>query len=85
MPITSSAKKAHRQSLRKRTANNVVKRTMKETVKSFKTETLADPKKAEAMLPNVYKAIDKAAKKGILKPNTANRKKAAVAKALKSE
>jgi ribosomal protein S20 len=58
---------------------------MKEAVKSFKTEVSTDPKKAEAMIPTVYKAIDKAAKKGVIKPNTADRKKAAVARALKSE
>ncbi len=85
MPITSSAKKAHRQSVKRRTENNVVKKTMKQTIKEFQTTVTADSKKAEEMIPQVYKAIDKAAKKGILKANTADRKKAAVARALKSE
>lgn len=85
MPITSSAKKAHRQSIKRRTENNVVKKTMKQTIKEFQTTVGTDAKKAEEMIPQVYKAIDKAAKKGLLKANTADRKKAAAARALKSE
>ncbi len=85
MPITSSAKKAHRQSLRKRTQNNVIKRTMKETIKQFETTAATDEKKAEGMIPQVYKAIDKAVKKGLLKANTANRKKSSIARTIQGE
>lgn len=85
MPITSSAKKAHRQSLKRRTENNTVKRVMKETIKELNTLAATDAKKAEEIVPRAYKAIDKAAKKGVLKPNTASRKKAQVMKALETK
>jgi small subunit ribosomal protein S20 len=34
-----------------------------------------DTKKAEELLPTAYKAIDKAEKRGVIKKNTAARKK----------
>jgi small subunit ribosomal protein S20 len=34
-----------------------------------------DSKKAEELLPTAYKAIDKAEKRGVIKKNTAARKK----------
>ncbi len=37
-------------------------------------------KEAEKMLPNVYKVIDKAAKRGIIKKNNAARKKSRLTK-----
>ncbi len=36
-------------------------------------------KEAEALLPNIYQAFDKAAKTGVLKKNTAARKKSRIA------
>ena len=82
MPITRSAKKAHRQSLKRQSENNAVKRIMKETVKSYKNILDQDASQAKEMLPKVYKTIDKAAKKGVIKENTAARKKSHIAKML---
>lgn len=82
MPITRSAKKAHRQSLKRQSENNAVKRTMKETIKSYKNTLEQDPAQAKEMLPQVYKTIDKAAKKGVIQDNTADRKKSHIAKML---
>ena len=76
MPITTGAKKALRSSLKKQGYNIQRKKTMKETVKEF-SKLIADKKLPEAktLIPKVYKAIDKAAKRGVIKKNTAARKK----------
>jgi len=84
MPITKGAKKALRVSLRKKAFNDVRKREMKEAVKAVKN--LVSDKKAsdaEGALPRAYKAIDKAAKRGVIKGNTAARKKSRLAQAIK--
>ena len=76
MPITKGAKKAHRASLRKRVFNLRRKDTMNEVMKKTKKLILdGKDKDAEALVPEAYKAIDKAAKQGIIKQNTADRKK----------
>lgn len=41
-------------------------------------------KAVEEMMPKIYKAIDKAAKRGIIKKNTAARKKSRMMKKVKS-
>ena len=81
MPITSSAKKAHRASLRKSVFNLRRKRAMKEAIKNIE-KLLEDDKKKEAakVLPLAYKAIDKAAKRGVIKQKTAARNKSRLAK-----
>ena len=84
MPITTGAKKAHRASLRKHVFNVRRKSAMNETVKKLRKLILAgSTKEAEAMLPETYKAIDKAAKSGVIKENTASRKKSRLVAALK--
>lgn len=75
MPITQSAIKAHRQSLKKNAENNIVKKRLKASVKEFIGYLSTDIEKAKEFIPNVYKAIDKTAKRGILKKNSAARKK----------
>jgi small subunit ribosomal protein S20 len=81
MPITSSAKKAHRASLRKQVFNTRRKRAMKDTMKAV-TKAVNDGKTKEATekLSDAYKAIDKAVKRGVLKANTAARKKSGLAR-----
>lgn len=83
MPITKSAKKALRQNKRRRERNLRKFDVLKETVKEFK-KLAADNKKEEALklLPQLYKVIDKSAKSGIIKKNTANRKKSRLIKML---
>jgi len=76
MPITKGAKKAHRASLRKRVFNSRRKRTMNDVIKNVRAHaTAGKTDEAEKMLPDAYKAIDKAAKRGVIKENTAARKK----------
>ena len=78
MPIIKSAKKAARQA-EKRTANNqLIKKNIKAALKAFKADPTAE---------NMSKAqseYDKAAKKGLLKKNTASRRKASLAKFAKA-
>jgi small subunit ribosomal protein S20 len=83
MPITQSAKKAIRGSLRKKGFNDARKRVMKEIIK--KIEKLAKTDKAEAgkMLSSAFKIIDKAAQKNVIKKNNAARKKSRLAKLIK--
>lgn len=84
MPITQSAKKALRGSARKKAFNDRRKRTMKDAVKEI--EKLAREKKtdeAKKLVSKAYAAIDKAAKRGVIKKNTASRKKARLSKITK--
>jgi small subunit ribosomal protein S20 len=83
MAITKSAKKAHRRSLRQRARNLVYLDKMKSLLKEVRN--LVSQKKikeANALLNNIYKALDKAAKKGVIKKNTASRKKSRIARAI---
>lgn len=84
MPITRNAKKALRVSLRKKAVNDRVKKSLKEGAK--KAEKLVAAKKwkdAKAHLSASYSAIDKAMKKGVIKKNTAARKKARLSRMTK--
>lgn len=84
MPITSSAKKALRVSKRKRVFNLASKAKIDEPLKKFKKLVEAkNQKDAAALLPTIYKALDKAAKTGYIKKNTAARKKSRAAAMLK--
>ena len=83
MPIIKSAKKADKASKRKHVFNLRRTRDMKMVVKEVK-ELVAkgNASEAEKKLPEAYKAIDKAAKNGVIKKNTANRKKSLLARTL---
>lgn len=81
MPITKSAKKALRQSLRRKERNLEWKIKMKEF--KNKIEKLVKEKnieEAKKLLPQYYKTVDKAAKNNIVKKNTASRKKSRLTK-----
>lgn len=76
MPITKNAQKAMRSSERKRVFNLRRTRKMREVVKEVRDMASAGQvKEAAAKLPEAYQAIDKAAKRGVIKDNTAARKK----------
>ncbi len=79
MPITTSAKKALRQSYRRRERNQAWKEKLKEGVKKATSE------KSPASLSAAYKIIDKSAKKGLIKKNKAARMKSRLAKLLKKK
>lgn len=83
MPITKSAKKALRQSVTRRERNNAKKEAYKKGVKSFR-KLVSDKKTSDAAtsLKTAFKALDKAAKSGVIKKNKASRLKSRLAKAL---
>ncbi len=83
MAITKSAQKALRQSRRRRTFNLVRLTKLRRLVKQIRN-LIKEGKKSEALkiIPQTYQAIDKAAKRGVIKKNTASRKKSRLAKAI---
>lgn len=84
MPTIKAAKKSMRADVKKRSFNDRRRRAMKETIKAYQA-LITEGKTAEAqdMVAPLYKAIDKAAKRGVIKKNTANRKKSRLVAMLK--
>lgn len=81
MAITKSAKKAARQSIKRRAINLVYKNNLKNLIKEVRSLVLAKKiEEAKNVLPMLYRALDKAAKKGVIKKNTASRKKSRLTK-----
>lgn len=81
MPLTPSAVKRARQSIVRHKRLMPYKTIMKTMMRKF-TEAVKEGKKedAAALLPQVYKSIDMAAKKKIIHSNTAARKKSLAAR-----
>lgn len=79
MPITTSAKKALRGSEKKRGFNITKKELINKAVKKVK-KLVAEKKfkEAVAFMPEVQKILDKSVKTGLLKKNTASRKKSRI-------
>ena len=95
MPNSTSAKKSLKKSKKKKIINTRSKIKMKKIIKNLnelaqtsekKTEKITGDKlkEIEEILKNAYKQIDKTAKKGIIKKNTASRKKSKLAKKVNS-
>ena len=83
MAITKGAKKAIRSSARKRVFNIRRKDAMSDAVKKVRKLITSGAKEEAANSISVaYKAIDKAAKRGVIKKNTAARKKSRLMTAL---
>jgi len=80
MPITKSAKKAIRGSLHKKAFNDQRKKVMKEIIKKIEKLAKNDKTEAAKMLSSAFQAIDKSAKKGVIKKNNAARKKSRLSK-----
>lgn len=83
MAITKGAKKAVRSQERKRIFNIRTKRALTGSVKDALATKGKDQKSQEEALRLAYKALDKAAKRGVIKKNTASRKKSRLAAQLK--
>jgi ribosomal protein S20 len=83
MPITSSAKKALRASDKKRVNNLRTSAAIDQPLKKFRKLVAAKSmKEAKALVPALYKALDKAAKRNYIKKNTASRTKGRIMAAL---
>ena len=84
MPITSSAKKALRAAKTKRVFNLRRKSEADNVLKDFRKLVIAkDQKGAEKLMPTLMKSLDKAAKTGYIKDNTASRLKSRAAASLR--
>lgn len=84
MAITSSAKKAHRASKKKRIFNLRRKAAIEKHLKDFRKLVEAKKKTdAEKMIPALYQALDKAVKTDYLKANAAARLKSRAMASLK--
>jgi small subunit ribosomal protein S20 len=83
MPIIESAKKALRVSNRKKLVNDVYRKKLKETTKAVMKAVKTDKAEAKKLLSKAYQAIDKAAKRGVIKKNTASRRKSRLSKVTK--
>ncbi|MBI2624035.1 30S ribosomal protein S20 [Candidatus Parcubacteria bacterium] len=83
MPITTSAKKALRQSLRRKVQNDRRRRAFREAVKSVRKAVAAGkPAEAKTLLPQLYKTLDKAAKTNVITKNKASRLKSRITAAV---
>ena len=81
MPNIKSAIKRVKVNQKKNLRNRMVRSALRTTVKKYETAVAAGSADA-AMLSLTASAIDKAATKGVISKNAANRKKARMAKRL---
>jgi small subunit ribosomal protein S20 len=83
MPITKSAKKSLRKSLRRKKGNVKKRDKLKKLLKEVRG-LIAEKKSEEAnkFLPQIYKVLDKAAKIGLIKKNTASRTKSRITRTI---
>lgn len=83
MPITSSAKKALRQSIKRRKVNIAKTTSLNKVLKAYKKMLVAKKMdEAKKLLPGVYQALDRAAKINLIKKGTASRLKSRLTKKL---
>ena len=81
MPNIRSAKKALRQSIRRRVQNTHKKDVYKKIAKQIRAFAMSGKAdKALTLIPQVYKSLDKASKTGAIKKNTASRLKSRLSK-----
>ena len=83
MPNIKSAIKRVKTIDKKTKKNNMIKTGYKTAVKKFETAVSSgDKKEINTLFSNATKKIDQAKSKGVLKQNTASRKKSGLAKKL---
>lgn len=82
MPNIKSAIKRVKVSEKKNLRNRMIKSGVKTAVKKFQVELASNAGTANVQLSATTSAIDKAVAKGIVHKNTANRKKARLARSL---
>jgi small subunit ribosomal protein S20 len=83
MATSKSATKSYKQAERRRVFNLRVSRALKSALKDIKLLIAKkDKAAAEQSIATTYKAIDKAAKRGVIKKNNAARKKSRLMKAI---
>ena len=86
MPRTKSAKKALRQSVRRRVRNIEGANNLKAAIKNYKKLLLEGKlQEAEKSLSSVYKLLDKSANKNLIKKNKSSRMKSRFSRQLKTK
>lgn len=83
LPNTRSAAKRLRQSIRRHRRNQAIRSAMRTAIRKCQRAAQKDPAQAEALFREAQKAIDKAARKGVIHPNRAARSKSRLAAYLK--
>lgn len=84
MPNKANARKALRQAEKKAARNKIVKDAYKSAMKTVKKAVSAGEKDVKEQLRLAQKRLDKAAKKGVIKKNTAARKLSRLVKQVKA-
>ena len=85
MPHTQSAKKRHKQSIRRRARNKAVKAELRTEVKQVRAAvTAGNLEAAQKDLVVAQTKLDRAAVRGIIHKNKASRLKSRLSKALKA-
>ena len=83
MPRRRTSLKKTRADKKKHLRNVKIKQQLKKTIKKFRALLSAkNTNEAKALIGKVFSQLDKAAKKMIIHPNTADRKKSRLAKSL---
>jgi small subunit ribosomal protein S20 len=81
MPVTKTTKRRPAQIERRRVVNSKRIIEMRKLIKEANALLTANKvEDAEKLLPKIYKALDKATKRGVIKKNTASRKKSRMTK-----
>ena len=83
MPNLQNAKKALRQTQKRTLANNAVKRAYKDAMKKVTKAYASGKADLSEEIKQAQKKLDKAAKKGVIKKNTAARKLSRLMKKVK--
>lgn len=82
MPHHASAKKRMKTNARDRARNKAVKSLIRRANQGFDAAVNGEAEQATKALRTAHSVLDKAAKKGVIPKNRANRKKARLARAL---
>jgi small subunit ribosomal protein S20 len=85
MPNKQAAVKALRQTKKHTAHNRAVLSQLEVLTRLARRAITANTKEAATSVKNIIKALDKAAQKGIIKANTAARKKSRLMKALRGK
>ncbi|MCD4693767.1 30S ribosomal protein S20 [bacterium] len=75
MPNTKSAKKELRKSKKRKNINDRVESEFKDLIKKSRKAIDGGDEKAKELVEKTLKSLDKAAKKGLIKNNSRDRKK----------
>jgi small subunit ribosomal protein S20 len=84
MATHKSADKAHRQSLRRQTANRANVSRLRTEIKRMRETAAGDAGAAQKLLPGMISLIDKSVQKGVLHENAAARHKSRLSRLVRT-